>query len=486
MTPQLARRLLGASAVLGVLANWLLTVDSWRAGFVLWVLVVLGVALAAERARAMDPTVHRERRLLYGSAATLAMLLVLRDAPLLYAFDFLAFLVVMFLVAWRARGRSLTQLEPRDACIGVAASVTALVAGAPTLALRDASATEIPADTRRSSTGFGIGTLAAAPVLLVVALLLVEADPLFAGLVERTGVFLEGEIIGHLLFVGAATWVTAGALRGSLIPVGLSRTSLRGELRLSFATVTPLLGGLSFLLSAWIGLQVRTLFGGAEYVADTAGVTVASYARQGFFELIVIAGIVLAALLVVDDVLDRTAESARGKFRILGQVLVGLVGAVLLSAVIRLSLYLRFYGLTEDRVMALLVLTWVALVLAWFAMSVLRGVRARFAPGVLVLSAMWLGVINVANPERWIVETNVRRAERGLDFDVAYHAKLSGDAVPTMLATADRLGPPRAAALRAALTTEWEGRAMMRADWRRWSLPYAQSVRRMAPSAAPQ
>lgn len=151
MTPQLARRLLGASAVLGVLANWLLTVDSWRAGFVLWVLVVLGVALAAERARAMDPTVHRERRLLYGSAATLAMLLVLRDAPLLYAFDFLAFLVVMFLVAWRARGRSLTQLEPRDACIGVAASVTALVAGAPTLALR------------------------------------------------------EGEIIGHLHFIGAAT-----------------------------------------------------------------------------------------------------------------------------------------------------------------------------------------------------------------------------------------------------------------------------------------
>lgn len=479
MTPQLARRILAISALLGVLANWLLKVNSWRAGFVLWVLVVLGVAFYVEASSESDPVARRERRLLYGSAGVLALLLVLRDAESLYAVDFFAFMVVLFLVAWRASGRSLAQLEPRDALIGVASAVTAAVAGAPTLALRDADAKPMDASTRRSYRGFGIGSLVAAPVLLVVTALLASADPLFAGFVERTGELLELSLVGDLLFIGAAAWVTAGALRGSLVPVGITGTMFRRELGLPFASALPLLGGLALLLSAWIGLQVRTLFGGAAYVAATADMTIATYAREGFFELIVIAGIVLATLLVVDDVLDRNAESERKSFRILGQVLVVLVGAVLASAVSRLSLYLQFYGLTDDRVFALAVLVWVAIILTWFAMTVLRGQRARFAPGVLVLSVIWLGAFNAVNPERWVVETNLRRAEQGMDFDVAYHARLSGDALPALLSGASRLAPPVAEALRTAVSAEWTKRAESRSDWRMWSLPYVLGQRQL-------
>ena len=479
MTPQLARRILALSTVLGVLANWLLKANSWGAGFVLWVLVVLGVAFYVDATAASEPSARRDRRLLYVSAAALAVLLVLRDAESLYAVNFFGFMVVLFLVAWRASGRSLAQLEPRDALIGVASSVTAAVAGAPTIALRDADAKPMDASTRRSYRGFGIGSLIAAPVLLVVTGLLSSADPLFAGFVEHTGELLELSLLGDLVFIAAASWVTAGALRGSIVPVGITGTMFRHELGLPFASVLPLLGGLSLLLSAWIGLQVRTLFGGAAYVAATADMTIANYARQGFFELIVIAGIVLATLLVADDVLDRTAERDRKSFRILGQVLVMLVGAVLISAVSRLSLYLQFYGLTDDRVLALAVLVWVAIILTWFALTVLRGQRTRFAPGVLVLSILWLGAFNAVNPERRIVETNLRRAEAGLDFDVAYHARLSGDALPALLRGADRLAPAAATELRSAISAEWTKRAERRADWRTWSLPYLLGARQL-------
>ena len=480
MTPQLARRILALSAVLGLLANWLLKVNSWSAGFVLWVFVVLGVAFYVEASAASEPVARRERRILYASAGALALLLVLRDAESLYAVNFFGFMVVLFLVAWRASGRSLAQLEPRDALIGVASSVTAAVAGAPTLALRDADAKPMDATTRRSYRGFGIGSLVAAPVLLVVTGLLASADPLFAGFVEHTGELLELSLLGDVVFIAAVSWVTAGALRGSLVPVGITGTMFRREFGVPFASVLPLLGGLALLLSAWIGLQVRSLFGGAAYVAATADMTIANYARAGFFELIVIAGIVLATLLVADDVLDRNAESERKSFRILGQVLVVLVGAVLVSAVSRLSLYLQFYGLTDDRVMALAVLVWVAIILTWFALTVLRGQRARFAPGVLVLSVVWLGAFNAVNPERRIVETNLRRAEQGLDFDVAYHARLSGDALPAMLQGADRLAPDVAAQLRTAISAEWAKRAESRSDWRMWNLPYVLGARRLA------
>lgn len=486
MTPQLARRLLVLAAVLGVAADYFLRGESGRAGFVVWLLLVLGVALTvsesfashvADDARPADVSARAERRTLFGAAAILALMLILRDAELLYAVDFFGFVVVLFLVAWRAHGRALAQLEPRDALIGVASAVAAGAGGAPMLAIRDSDVSKVDAGWRRTAKTFAIGSIVAAPVLLIVTGLLAESDPMFASFLEQIGTMLDTSLAGHIALIAVVSWLTAGALRGAFAPVVVNANRLRGTLDLHFSAAAPVLGGLTLLLSTWIGLQIRAMFGGTEYIAATAGVTVAEYARRGFFELIVIAGIVLAVLLVVDDVLDRHDAAQRRSFRTLGQLLVALVGAVLVSALMRLSLYLEYFGLTDDRVLAFAVLVWVALVLAWFAMTVLRGVRSRFAPGVLVISAMWLALINVANPERWVVEMNLRRAEAGKEFDVAYHAKLSGDAIPTLLREAQRLGAERAVELQSAIRSEWTQRASTRADWRRWSLPFARSVR---------
>ena len=478
MTSSLARRILVIALVLGVAADWLFNIDMPRAGFALWVIVTLGIALVIiERAT----TIETDRRVLVGGGMILALMLVLRDAPGLYVLDFFAFVVVCALIAWRGLGRSLMQLEPRDAVIGGAATAAAVGAGAPMLALRDAQAESVSEESRRSIKYAGFGTIVALPVLLIVLSLLAEADPLFERFVDRAGLFLDGQFVEHMVFIGAASWVTAGAVRGSLLPVGVSAATFRGTMQLPFSAALPVLGGLALLLSAWIGLQVRTLFGGAAYVAETAGMTMAEYARDGFFELIVLAGIVLAVLLVADDVLDRAEGRARTSFRMLGQLLIALVSAVLVSAVVRLSMYVQYFGLTADRVIALAILLWVALVLVWFGMTVLRGSRARFAPGVLVISAIWLGALNLSNPERWVVTTNVARAEEGREFDVAYHAQLSGDALPTLLAAQGRLAPAHAAALRTAIDRVWTARARARPDWRHWSVPYALGARSLAP-----
>ncbi len=481
MTAPLARQLLIVALLLGVAGNWLLRAPEWAAGFTLWALLVLGAAfVAAERSAAPAPALRREGRVLFAAAGLLALSFALRDADLLFVLDLFALLVVAALFAWRASGRSLTQLEPRDAVLGGAATFATVAVGAPTLALRDAAPQQLTGERRRSLGAFGLGAVVAAPVLLAVALLLGSADPVFAAFLEETGALLDGRLVGQLMGIGLAAWVAAGALRGTLAPISgrLAGFSLRPQVE--FSAVAPLLGGLALLLSMWIGLQVRAMFGGAEYVATATGVTVAEYARRGFFELVVIAGIVLAALLAADDVLERGAAASRRSFRAVGFVLLGLVGAVLVSALQRLGVYLRFYGLTEDRVLAAAVLVWVAVVLGWFGVTVLRESRQRFAPGVLVISALWLGGLNVANPERWIVATNVQRAERGLSFDVAYHAQLSGDALPALLAAAERLPAADAASLRSELARVWQARALSRTDWRAWSVPYVRGARRAA------
>jgi hypothetical protein len=479
MTTTLARRLAIAALGLGFIGNWFLRADSWRLGFVLWVLGIAAVALAATPAPTdADPSRPREHRVLLASAAMIALLLVLRDAEMLYAVDLFALVVVGTLIAWRATGRPLSRLEPRDAVAGGIAAAATGVAGGLTLAFRDTAPTPMTDDRRRSLGAVAVGTVVAAPVLLVVASLLGEADPQFGAFLDAVGELLETSLIGHVLGISLAALAAAGALRGSLVPIAGSAIAAFPTPRIAFPAIAPLLGGLTLLMTTWIGLQVRTLFGGSAYVVETVGVTYAEYARRGFFELIVIAGIVLAVLLVADELLERPESKRRTSFHAFGWVLLGLVGLVLASATQRLALYLQFYGLTEDRVLALAVLVWVALVLAWFGWTVLRDLRSRFAPGVLVLSAVWLAALNLANPERRIVETNLRRAVAGQEFDTAYHVRLSGDALPALLDGADRLGPARAAELRQALQQEWGRRALDRADWRRWSLPFGRGVER--------
>ena len=58
--------------------------------------------------------------------------------------------------------------------------------------------------------------------------------------------------------------------------------------------------------------------------------------------------------------------------------------AIVASAVQRMRAYLDVYGLTEDRFVATAVLLWLALLVVWFAVTVLRGRRNPFVFGAVV------------------------------------------------------------------------------------------------------
>lgn len=486
MTTFLARRLLLAAIVLGIAGDQLLRADGMYLGFTLWVLGLVAVALAhTPFASETDPTRPREHLLLVGSAGAAALLLVLRDAEILWGVDFFALIVLASLIGWRAFGRPLAALLPRDAITGGLNAVIAAIAGGPLLFTRDAAPGDLAPENRKSMRGFAFGAVLATPLLLVVAILLGSADPVFGAFLERVTSIFDAGLWNHLLVAAVLTWTAAGALRGALVStIGPDPLATFVTPRLSFATLAPGLIGLVILLSAWIGLQVRVMFGGAEYVATTGGVTVAEYARHGFFELVAVAGIVLGVLLLGDEFADREDPKEGRSFRTAGWALLALVGVMMVSAMQRLALYIGFFGLTDERFLAAAVLIWVALVLAWFGWTVLRRDRTRFAAGVLVLSAAWLLVLNGINPEARIVRTNLERAGAGKSFDVEYHVKLSADALPALLAGADQLPPDVATQLRAALEKEWAGHHVRRPDWRSWSLPFGRVNAVLAERAA--
>jgi hypothetical protein len=110
---------------------------------------------------------------------------------------------------------------------------------------------------------------------------------------------------------------------------------------------------------------------------------------------------------------------------------------------------------------------WLAVVFVWFALTVLRGERERFACGALVAALFIVGGLHIINPNANIVRTNAALAVReGRDFDALYSSSLGADAVPALLAALPGLNPPDRRVVAARLLEWWEGSGR---DWRSWN-----------------
>jgi hypothetical protein len=78
-------------------------------------------------------------------------------------------------------------------------------------------------------------------------------------------------------------------------------------------------------------------------------------------------------------------------------------------------------------------MVWLAVVFAWFCLTVLRGARQYFAWGALWSAFFVLAATHVLNPDGFIVRTNVNLMKQGREFDGQYNSRLSDDAIPALI-----------------------------------------------------
>lgn len=193
-----------------------------------------------------------------------------------------------------------------------------------------------------------------------------------------------------------------------------------------------ILGLLNGLFLAFVIAQVPYLFGGMELVQNTPDFKLADYARRGFGELVAVSALLLPLLLVGHWLLRKDKAVTSTLFRVLAGIQIALLFVIMASAVQRLVLLTGNlgYGMTTVRLYPLIFMAWLAVVFVWFAVTVLRGARQHFAWGALWSAFLILGVTNLMNPDKFIVEHNVALMRQGREFDAYYNATLSDDALP--------------------------------------------------------
>jgi hypothetical protein len=474
-----AWRIFASAVIAGIAGDALMRGGMLRLGFTLWILTVATSALVlggwSLSAESHNATAGRERALLLGGTVAASLGLVWRDSLLLFRIDFASVLCMGALTIWHGSGGQLGKLTVLETIRAALLAVINSVGGAFGLMQQRQGERGIGAATGRAR-AITVGIVLALPPLAIVTALLASSDVVFKAMLDSVLTFLEVEGFQHVVVALICGWLAAGWLRAALghalrVPLPELRTPA-----LPFLTVGVGLYALVAVLTAFMITQLRVLFGGERFLMATRGLTVANYARDGFFELILAAGVVLATLIVAEWLLSADVATARRQFRLAGSLLLALVFTLLASAATRMWLYVREFGLSTDRAFAWAVMLWVAIALAIFAATMLRGRTDRFAPMTLIATVAWVALLNVINLDAIVVRVNVARAQSGGTFDASYHAQLSADALPALLAAAPSLPEADCDALSAALKTAWSTRLADPADggqdWRalNWTL----------------
>jgi hypothetical protein len=250
-----------------------------------------------------------------------------------------------------------------------------------------------------------------------------------------------------VLLTGFFAWIVAGWTRNALIAEPAAPIQLRAPV-LGATEVNAALGALAVLFAAFVLTQLGWFFGGEALIRERTGLTVAEYARRGFFELMWVALLILPVLLATRITLRDNEHGLRWHTRLAVPLLV-MVGAMMVSAMSRMGLYIDFYGLTTSRFYATAMMGWLAFVLVWFGATVLRGRTRAFAAGVVLSGFTSLIALDVSNPDRIVARTNLARERVTATgthhvVDLAYLARLGGDAAPAVMQGV--LAAPRAQA----------------------------------------
>lgn len=262
------------------------------------------------------------------------------------------------------------------------------------------------------------GTLIALPLLLVILLLLGSADAVFGNLLDKLFSFEIDESWGKRAFQTGALFLFA-FFSSYCLMCRLSNRNLKENLP-DKRTAEPVIaitftGILSFVYAVFCLIQVIYLFGGLGTLP--ADYTYASYAREGFFQLVFVCIINLSMVLICKK---RFRENI-----ILKAILTFICGCtyiMILSSTYRMILYIQVYQLTFLCVFVLWALLVIFLLVTGALVMIYKDDFPLVKYYVVTVTVLYL-IFSFSHPDYWIARYNLNHSytiSQGEDGNIYY------------------------------------------------------------------
>ena len=443
--------IVGASLLLGIIANILFYQNPFGINIVIFAVALLLIALGL-----LDSTDRRIvwKHLAFGGPTILfsAFLAVYANFDLVIANLFLALATAFVAI----RFATIPEFLGGSWVYAISAFIQATVAGwveAPMVVLPLAKKfvrNWQPDDVQRWQSVVR-GLMITAPVVLVFGLLLGSADLIFA---RGFGNVLDwlvpdnvSSIVGQMIITGLFSWFGLIAYRSMLF--GPSRSAIDSTQQPAIIDVEAepyrplgmiecgmLLSSMVALFTIFCLIQFQYLFGGEDNISSQ-GYTFSQYARRGFFEIITVSILTMTLILALRFITRRNTPQEEKTFVTLSGAMIGLTGVLLIAAFRRLDLYIDEYGFTRLRVETQVFIIWLGILFTVLLTDLVRQQNV-LRVAIVVCGLGYILSLNVMNLDAFIANRNIARFERDGKIDVNYLLNdLSLDAIPQVVALLD-------------------------------------------------
>lgn len=270
-----------------------------------------------------------------------------------------------------------------------------------------------------------IGIAVAIPVVLLIGGLLMSADLVFSNMIAKVfeGIRIPANLAGICFmlcfgFISSYCGVRYTAYRKD-----------RQDREVKILTETTAMFTVSVLVAVlyviFCGIQIIYLFGGGGELP--AGVTYAEYARQGFFQLLVVCILNLGAVLTMEHFFQRN----RAVDAVLTVISVCTI-IMTASSGWRMILYILAYQLTFLRVVVLVALAVITLLMAGTICYIWNRRFPLFQYGMAVVCVSYV-LFAFAHVDAGIAAYDLAQIENGNTAgDYSYLSCLSTDAAPVI------------------------------------------------------
>lgn len=268
-----------------------------------------------------------------------------------------------------------------------------------------------------------IGIVIAIPLLFIMILLLSSADIVFAQMFER---FFEAINLWEIMCVILLMTVVFFGSYSLYAALGKKNVTEEVTDKKIFDPVIAIVvtSALSILYLMFSGIQIVYIFIGNMQLPD--GYTYASYAREGFFQLLAVCIINLLLVLTCLYLFrDNTA------LKIILTIISICTYIMILSSALRMIMYINNYNLTFRRIQVLWALAVIFFLMTGITIFIYFKEFPLFSYGIVVVTVFYIA-LSFSRPDYWIARYNLMNEEY-TGSEKRYLSSLSSDAAPAIL-----------------------------------------------------
>ncbi len=278
-----------------------------------------------------------------------------------------------------------------------------------------------------------LGLLCALPVLFAVVPLLMKSDAAFEGLLNS--VFKDLFTVAVQIVVSVLLLPLILSFAFSLTKQEKQNATLKEGKGLDTAFIAAFLGALSVVYLIYLFSQLAYFFNAFQgLLPEGYDFSYAEYARRGFFELCAVAGINLVLLLGAMLFSRKKEGKLPAAVKGLGTFLTLFTLVLIGTAMAKMALYIKNYGMTVQRVNVSAVMIFMAVVfIAVLLRLYLR--KVKILQVAAVTAAAVLLVLGYGNMNGFVAEYNYNAYATGVlkEIDVKYLYNLGPEGVPYLV-----------------------------------------------------